>query len=180
MAGKVALTFDDGPNPVWTPRVLDALAEAGARATFFVLAPAADKHPQLLRRAEQEGHEVGLHCERHVRHDRMKREEMAFRGSGQGCRMVEALAALLGSLGSWGFLGPFVPLGGLLWVLDLPLSAFPLPPFVVPGPLGAWNPFGFLGALSRFPGVLRPPFAHGSSVSRGPDPRAWWDMRLRP
>jgi len=74
--GSIALTFDDGPDPVWTPRVLDALAASDARATFFVLAPLAVRHPEILRRARDEGHEVALHCNRHVRHDRMNAEEI--------------------------------------------------------------------------------------------------------
>jgi len=76
LSGKVALTFDDGPDPVWTPRVLDALADAGAWATFFVVAPLAERHPGLLSRAADEGHEVALHCNRHVRHDRMTAAEV--------------------------------------------------------------------------------------------------------
>lgn len=76
MAGRIALTFDDGPDPVWTPRVLDALADAGARATFFVVAPLAERHPGLLRRAVEEGHEVALHCNRHARHDHMTAAEI--------------------------------------------------------------------------------------------------------
>lgn len=71
MTGKVALTFDDGPDPVWTPRVLEALEEADARATFFVVAPLAERTPSLLHRAAEAGHEVALHCTRHLRHDRM-------------------------------------------------------------------------------------------------------------
>lgn len=73
----MALTFDDGPDPVWTPRILDALAIAGARATFFVVAPMAKCHPGLLRRAVAEGHEVALHCNRHARHDRMAAAEIS-------------------------------------------------------------------------------------------------------
>ncbi len=71
LTGRVALTFDDGPDPVWTPRVLDALDEAGARATFFIVAPLALAYPSVVRRMADEGHEIGLHCHRHVRHDRM-------------------------------------------------------------------------------------------------------------
>jgi peptidoglycan-N-acetylglucosamine deacetylase len=62
------LTFDDGPDPVWTPRVLDVLAAAGAQATFFPMAPRAAAHPDLVARMRTEGHEVGLHCDEHVRH----------------------------------------------------------------------------------------------------------------
>lgn len=64
----LALTFDDGPDPVWTPRVLDALAARGARATFFPIAPRAERHPALIARMLAEGHAVGLHCDEHVRH----------------------------------------------------------------------------------------------------------------
>lgn len=57
----VALTFDDGPTPERTPRILDALAEHGATATFFVLGTNATRYPQLLRRVADGGHEIGLH-----------------------------------------------------------------------------------------------------------------------
>lgn len=62
------LTFDDGPDPVWTPRLLDLLAAAGARATFFPIAPRAAAHPELIARMRAEGHEIGLHCDEHFRH----------------------------------------------------------------------------------------------------------------
>ena len=62
------LTFDDGPNPVWTSRLLDLLAAAGARATFFPIAPRAAAHAELIARMCAEGHEIGLHCDEHVRH----------------------------------------------------------------------------------------------------------------
>lgn len=64
----LALTFDDGPDPVWTPRLLDVLAEVGARATFFVIAPRAVRRPDLIERMFDEGHSIGLHCGEHARH----------------------------------------------------------------------------------------------------------------
>ncbi|WP_354701571.1 Peptidoglycan-N-acetylglucosamine deacetylase [Paraconexibacter sp. AEG42_29] len=70
-AAGVALTFDDGPDPRWTPAVLDALADAGAHATFFLMAPRAARHPELVRRIRDGGHAIGLHCERHVRHSEL-------------------------------------------------------------------------------------------------------------
>lgn len=73
---SVALTFDDGPDPLWTPLVLDALAEAGARATFFVIAPLARMHPSLIFRMRDEGHEVSFHCTEHVRHDALTPKEI--------------------------------------------------------------------------------------------------------
>jgi peptidoglycan/xylan/chitin deacetylase (PgdA/CDA1 family) len=64
----VALTFDDGPDPVWTPRLLTLLARLGARATFFPIAPRAAAQPELIARMLSEGHVIGLHCDEHVRH----------------------------------------------------------------------------------------------------------------
>ncbi len=77
LAGNdIALTFDDGPDPVWTPRVLDALAATGARATFFVVSPLADRHPGHLRRVADEWHQVALHCNHTARHDHMGADEI--------------------------------------------------------------------------------------------------------
>ncbi len=60
-SGKLALTFDDGPDPRWTPRVLDMLARLHVQATFFVLGSAVQAHPELIARQVAEGHEVGVH-----------------------------------------------------------------------------------------------------------------------
>jgi peptidoglycan/xylan/chitin deacetylase (PgdA/CDA1 family) len=57
----VALTFDDGPNPDATPRILDTLAEKGVHATFFILGSHAERWPELVRRISHEGHQVGNH-----------------------------------------------------------------------------------------------------------------------
>ena len=59
------LTFDDGPDAQWTPRVLDALASAGAHATFFVLGRLAVQHAGLVRRAHALGHEIANHSYSH-------------------------------------------------------------------------------------------------------------------
>ncbi|BCL26438.1 bi-functional transferase/deacetylase [Streptomyces aurantiacus] len=58
-ARTVALTFDGGPDPVWTPRLLDLLKQHRARATFFLLGSRAARHPDLVRRIRAEGHEIG-------------------------------------------------------------------------------------------------------------------------
>src|SRR5215213_9670633 len=66
-AGVVYLTFDDGPTPTWTPRVLDLLARYRARATFFVVGRSAATWPGLVRRAYTAGHGVGNHTWSHRR-----------------------------------------------------------------------------------------------------------------
>jgi peptidoglycan/xylan/chitin deacetylase (PgdA/CDA1 family) len=68
LVAGVELTFDDGPDPRWTPAVLDALAEARLEATFYVIAPRAGRYPELVNRARAAGHAVELHCHAHVRH----------------------------------------------------------------------------------------------------------------
>lgn len=73
----LALTFDDGPHPTWTPRVLAALERAQATATFFVLAHRAATHPELVAAMLSAGHAVELHGFRHVRHPRRSAEELA-------------------------------------------------------------------------------------------------------
>lgn len=70
----VALTFDDGPDPEWTPRVVDELRRLDARATFFVLGERAAGQRRLLRRMRRAGHEIGLHGYAHLRHDEHSRE----------------------------------------------------------------------------------------------------------
>lgn len=62
----VALTFDDGPDPRWTPRVLDLLARERVRATFFVTGATAARHPELVRRVLERGHEIGNHTWSHA------------------------------------------------------------------------------------------------------------------
>ncbi|MFG3347037.1 bifunctional polysaccharide deacetylase/glycosyltransferase family 2 protein [Streptomyces sp. NPDC048018] len=62
---SLVLTFDDGPDPTWTPRVLDVLKKHRAHAVFFVTGTMASRHPELVRRMVAEGHEVGLHTFNH-------------------------------------------------------------------------------------------------------------------
>src|SRR5262249_5298739 len=68
-AGTIALTFDDGPDPVWTPQILDVLRRHGAHATFFVIGSQVNEHPELVRRMLAEGNEVGLHTFTHAELD---------------------------------------------------------------------------------------------------------------
>lgn len=63
---QVVLTFDDGPDPRWTPRILDILKEKNAPATFFILGQQAENYPGLVQRIVAEGHEIGSHTYTHV------------------------------------------------------------------------------------------------------------------
>ncbi|MFD0617720.1 polysaccharide deacetylase family protein [Paenibacillus sp. GCM10027629] len=63
---QVAFTFDDGPNPTYTPRLLDLLQAHGVKATFFVLGSEAEKYPDIIQRMHQEGHQIGIHNYTHT------------------------------------------------------------------------------------------------------------------
>lgn len=62
----VALTFDDGPSPDQTPKILEELARYDLRATFFVVGREAEKHPQLIRDIAARGHQLGNHTWSHI------------------------------------------------------------------------------------------------------------------
>ncbi|MBT2419655.1 glycosyltransferase [Streptomyces sp. ISL-22] len=62
---RLVLTFDDGPDPEWTPKVLDVLDKHHAHAVFFITGTMASRHPDLVRRMVDEGHEIGLHTFNH-------------------------------------------------------------------------------------------------------------------
>lgn len=88
----LAITFDDGPHPTNTPRLLDMLAERNIKATFFVVAPFTKSYPHLIQRMIAEGHEIGNHTVNHPTNmsrlpkDRVRAEmsgcESAIIGSG--------------------------------------------------------------------------------------------------
>lgn len=71
---RIALTFDDGPHPVHTRAVLRILAEADAKATFFVIGQKAEAHPDVIREIVAGGHELGLHSQRHDRFLNLRHE----------------------------------------------------------------------------------------------------------
>jgi peptidoglycan-N-acetylglucosamine deacetylase len=68
VAVPVILTLDDGPDPVWTPRMLDELARLDVSASFFPIGERVAELPMLVREVVDAGHEVGLHCQSHIRH----------------------------------------------------------------------------------------------------------------
>ncbi len=99
-ARRVALTFDDGPNPDATPRILDILAREGVAATFFVLGRHAERWPSLVKRAGDEGHCVANHGYHHrklhlqapsyVRRDLFLGTDAIVRASGRTPRLFRA------------------------------------------------------------------------------------------
>ncbi len=68
---RIAITFDDGPHPRYTPEILDILAEYGAKATFFSVGVNAETYPKLIRRILAEGHELGNHTYNHYHTPKM-------------------------------------------------------------------------------------------------------------
>jgi len=86
----LSLTFDDGPDAQWTRRILGALSAADARATFFMVGERVRAAPDTALAVLEAGHEVQLHCDRHVRHSELSEAEIE-RDTRAG---LESLAAL--------------------------------------------------------------------------------------
>jgi peptidoglycan/xylan/chitin deacetylase (PgdA/CDA1 family) len=63
---EIALTFDDGPHPKDTPQVLEVLAKHEIRATFFLIGKHVEQYPHLVKQIHQSGHQLGIHCYRHL------------------------------------------------------------------------------------------------------------------
>jgi len=78
LPGTIALTFDDGPDPTWTPVILDILAEHGAVATFFVTGRKVDANPELAARIVAEGHSLQNHAYYHNALNRRSDASIAF------------------------------------------------------------------------------------------------------
>lgn len=74
---KMALTFDDGPDLTWTPKILDILKEKQVKATFFVIGHQARKYPEMLKRIAAEGHIVGNHTYDHADLTKLRPEVVA-------------------------------------------------------------------------------------------------------
>src|SRR5262249_55781480 len=90
-ARGVALTFDDGPDPIWTPRVLEALDAAKAKATFFLIGRKAEAHPELVRAISARGHAIGLHSYEHDRLVALRSRKRVRADLERGIRVLEAI-----------------------------------------------------------------------------------------
>lgn len=84
---KVALTFDDGPNEEFTPKLLDGLKKRNVRATFFLLGKQAEEYPDLTKRISEEGHLIGCHAYEHKDLSRLTLKE--------ACRQITDTGDLL-------------------------------------------------------------------------------------
>ena len=95
----VALTFDDGPDPVWTPLLLDILAGRDARATFFMLGRSAERYPDLVSAVVRGGHAIGNHSWDHP--------SFPLLGTAERRAQITRCARALGAAGSRLFRPPF-------------------------------------------------------------------------
>lgn len=113
-APLVALTFDDGPNPHYTPQILDILADYGVKATFFMVGQAIEDYPDIAQQVIQQGHEVGNHTWHHY--------SLNYLGPGTIYHEIETTDISIRALGYGGPI-PFRPPYGhnllfLPWVLN--------------------------------------------------------------
>ena len=76
--GRIALSFDDGPHPVYTPRLLDLLSSYGIKATFFTVGENVVQYPEIVCRELREGHEVGNHTFSHPCLKKLSAEKLIF------------------------------------------------------------------------------------------------------
>lgn len=88
---KIALTFDDGPNPFWTKKVLDILDKYDIKATFFILGANAEKYPDIVKEIFDRGHLIGNHSYSHPRAgfgDFERAEKIIFNITGKHTKFI--------------------------------------------------------------------------------------------
>jgi len=93
----IALTFDDGPDPINTPEILRHLKKYGAKATFFILGKKAERYPQIVQQIVKDGHEIGNHSYSHADFNNKSKDfiineirltnDIIFRLTGQKCTL---------------------------------------------------------------------------------------------
>lgn len=72
---KVAITFDDGPHPQYTPEMLEALKKRNVKATFFLLGQEVEKYPEIVKQIQEEGHLIGNHSYQHEQLSKLPMEQ---------------------------------------------------------------------------------------------------------
>lgn len=72
---KIALTFDDGPHPQYTPEMLSVLKERNVKATFFLLGEEVEKYPEIVKQLQEEGHVIGNHSYKHEQLSKLTMEQ---------------------------------------------------------------------------------------------------------
>ena len=102
---QIALTFDDGPDEIFTPMLLDGLKERNVKATFFLLGKQAEKYPDIVRRICDEGHIIGCHSYEHVNFNEIS-EEAACGQIRSTCSLIYDLTGVIPSFvrppyGAW-------------------------------------------------------------------------------
>ena len=87
---QIALTFDDGPHPLYTPQILDILAREKVKATFFVIGEMADKYPDQVQAEDQAGHIIGNHTYHHVNLTKILEPDIAteIKACGESVRRI--------------------------------------------------------------------------------------------
>jgi polysaccharide deacetylase family sporulation protein PdaB len=94
----IALTFDDGPNPVTTPQILDLLKKYDAKVTFFVLGKQVDRFPDVVKRETKEGHEVANHTYNHICFNKNIRSDVITK---EILRAEKSIQAVTGKKSPW-------------------------------------------------------------------------------
>lgn len=119
----IALTFDDGPHPIYTPKLLDGLRERGVRVTFFLIGQNIDGNEDIIRQMKEDGHLIGNHSQNHMQLTKEQSQEACD----QITRTNEKIKSITGKqpeyvrppYGSWSEeLECIVPMRVVLWNVD--------------------------------------------------------------
>lgn len=121
--GTIALTFDDGPHPVYTPRLLEGLKERGVHVTFFLIGQNIDGNEDIIRQMKEEGHLIGNHSQNHMQltKERVKEACEQINLTNEKIRQItgEVPEYVRPPYGSWSEeLECMVPMKVVLWNLD--------------------------------------------------------------
>jgi peptidoglycan/xylan/chitin deacetylase (PgdA/CDA1 family) len=122
-AKKVAITFDDGPNPEYTERLLDGLKERNVTATFFLIGSEVKEYPEIVKRMSREGHLIGNHTYEHVNLCETDREQVKWQVEQTNDLIYEITGKrpvyIRPPYGSWSAeLGDVTGMLEILWTVD--------------------------------------------------------------